>query len=288
MAYTATLLALLLQEAVLLHDSPFLPLTTLPTKILALMGSMLSWLCMQGIQSAVEQGAEAAKSTFKPLQDAFDFEDVPGVDANDPLRMAFRSMDTLGETGDSFKRYLSNIIPGVQAHAPLLAFPKRTPYQLLHAHIRAVLHGRCATRGYRVMGDARPLPDVCVVDLHTHGQARLHGCMHTAMCADVQLKRSLSTSTGGASDAVNAYIKQLQEAASSATSSSQGSANEVANQVRCAAGMLALGFGASPACLTPQRFACSLDFAVVADRDWRHVYHGLSIVRRTSETSAHM
>ena len=138
------------------------------------------------------------------------------------------------------------------------------------------------------MGDARPLPDVCVVDLHTHGQARLHGCMRTAMCADVQLKRSLSTSTGGASDAVNAYVKQLQEAASSATSSSQGSANEVANQVRCAAGMLALGFGASPACLTPQRFACSLDFAVVADRDWRHVYHGLSIVRRTSETSAHM
>ena len=47
----------------------------------------------------------------------------------------------------------------------------------------------------------------------------------------MQLKKSLSTSTGGASDAVNAYIKQLQEAASSATTSSQGTANDVANQV---------------------------------------------------------
>ena len=68
---------------------------------------------MQAVQSAAEQTAEVAKSTFRPLQDAFDFEDVPGVDANDPLRMAFRSMDSLGETGEGVKRYFSSIIPVV-------------------------------------------------------------------------------------------------------------------------------------------------------------------------------
>ena len=49
----------------------------------------------------------------------------------------------------------------------------------------------------------------------------------------LQLKRSISGTTGGASDAVSAYVKQLQEAASSATSSSQGTAADVANQVGC-------------------------------------------------------
>ena len=86
---------------------------------------------MQAVQSAAEQTAEVAKSTFRPLQDAFDFEDVPGVDANDPLRMAFRSMDSLGETGDQFKRYLSNIIPGVHPNSASSLVGSKTCMRLL-------------------------------------------------------------------------------------------------------------------------------------------------------------
>ena len=62
----------------------------------------------------------------------------------------------------------------------------------------------------------------------------------------VQLKQSLSSATGGASDAVNGYLKQLQDAASAASTSSQGTANDVAIQVKCRAAL------ASCCCLKPE------------------------------------
>ena len=75
---------------------------------------------VQGLKEAAKQGSQAASNSFRPLQDALDFEDAPGVDASDPLRMAFKSMDSIGETGDSIKRSFAGSLSGVSPAADLL------------------------------------------------------------------------------------------------------------------------------------------------------------------------
>ena len=327
--------------------------------------SKILWRGLQGL-------GKAAKGSFRPLQDAFDFQDVPGIDDSDPLRTAFKAMDSIGETGDGIKRSFGESLTGVSdeltplgglcraeglemgvrygargnglhwrdgrrqharlqealagtrsAHARTAPASRRQIYgdlfggerqpersmglvsmeggrlQARHAiavkaRLRACMQGLGPALWFgsslrplapeAAIGAAAALPWACSLDLLPQTPKPLHpnpdpGCAAQALAElgdggrpqtlrppasrprdllllcpgpaawlaapdprapsppdplplGVQLKRSLSSATGGASDAVNAYLKQLQDAASAATESSQGTANDVALQVR--------------------------------------------------------